>query len=186
MEIVRQLDEDLWREFVENHPHSQIFHTPEMFEVFSRARGYKPTLWAVIDNNGRPLVLLLPVHITVKSGLLHQFTTRAVAYGSVLYVSETRDQEALAMLLDTYKRKAKQTSIFTELRNLTDLSDVQYILQKYNFVYEEHLNFLINLQRPVEEIWCNVHSNVRTNVRKARRMGVVVEEITSLDKVPVA
>jgi predicted N-acyltransferase len=79
----------------------------------------------------------------------------------------------------------KGSPLFTELRNLSDLGDVQPILQDNDFVYEGHLNFLVDLQRPVEEIWSSVASNVRTNARKARRMGVVVEEVTSPDKFPV-
>lgn len=185
MKIVRQLDAGLWREFVDNHPQSQIFHTPEMFQVFARTRGHRPDLWATVDHQNRPLALFLPVQITLMSGPLRRFTTRAVVYGSVLCAPGTVGQEALAMLLRTYKREVKSSLLFTELRNLSDLSSVQPILQDNDFIYEDHLNFLIDLQRPTEKIWSSLHSNVRTNVRKARRMGVVVEEVTSLDKIPV-
>jgi serine/alanine adding enzyme len=61
MHVVHQLDEHLWREFVANHPQGQIFHTPEMFQVFARPEGHKPTLWAVVDDGSYPLALLLPV-----------------------------------------------------------------------------------------------------------------------------
>ena len=35
LRVVRQLEESLWPEFVDNHPHGNIFHTPEMFRVFA-------------------------------------------------------------------------------------------------------------------------------------------------------
>ena len=185
MNIVRQLDERLWREFVDNHPQGQIFHTPEMYQVFARVRGYQPTLWAAVSTDGRILALLLPVQVSLLNGPLRRLTARAVVYGSVLCAPEAEGKEALAPLLRTYRRGVKGSPLFTELRNLSDLSDVQPILQANGFVYEGHLNFLIDLQRPVEEIWSSVHGNVRTNVRKARHMGVIVEEVTSLDKIPV-
>jgi serine/alanine adding enzyme len=183
--IVRTLPDEEWRRFVEEHPQGNIFHTPEMFQVFSRARGHQPDLWAAIED-GRVLALLLPVRITLMNGLLHHFTTRAVVYGSVLCASGAKGQEALAMLLRTYKHQVNGSPLFTELRNLSDLNSIQPILQDNGFIHEGHLNFLIDLRRPVEEIWSGVHRNVRTNVRKARRMGVAIEEVTSLDKIPVA
>lgn len=185
MEIVRQLDEHLWREFVDGHPLGNIFHTPEMFKVFSHTKGHRPTLWATVGDDGRVLALLLPVQITLWNGLLHYFTTRAVVYGGVLCAPNAEGQEALARLLPIYERKVERAPLFTELRNLADLSSIQPILQENDFFYEDHLNFLIDLQKPLEEIWSSVHRNVRTNVRKARRMGVVIEEVTSLDQIPV-
>lgn len=185
MDIVRQLDENLWRGFVDNNPQAQIFHTPEMFQVFSRTERHQPQLWAA-TKGGEVLALLLPVWITLKDGLLRPFTTRAVTYGSVLCTDSAEGQEALARLLHTYKHEVKGGPLFTELRNLSDLSAIQPILQDNGFIHEGHLNFLIDLQRPTEEIWSSVDGNVRTNVRKARRMGVAIEEVTSLDKVPAA
>ena len=68
--IVQTLPEDEWGNFVKNHPDGNIFHTPEMFQVFSRAKGYQPTLWAAVDRSNRPLALLLPVQIPLMDGLL--------------------------------------------------------------------------------------------------------------------
>lgn len=186
MRIVRKLDEYMWREFVEWHPQSNVFHTPEMFQAFARTEGHCPTLWAALNNDGRVLALLLPVQITLFNGLLRRLTTRAVAYGSVLCVPGAEGQEALARLLYTYQCEMKGALLFTELRNLSDLHAVQPLLHEQGFVHEDHLDFLVDLQRPTEEIWRALDGNVRTNVRKARRMGVVVKDVTSLAEVPVA
>lgn len=184
MQIVRTLDESLWKDFVNDNPQGNIFHTPEMFQVFRRAHGHRPHVWAATQD-GRVLALLLPVWITLKDGLLRSLTTRVVLYGSVLCAASAEGYEALAKLLETYKCEVKCGPLFTELRNLSDLGPIQPILQDNGFVHEDHLNFLIDLERPPEEIWGSLQGNVRTNVRKARKMGVVVEEITSLDKVPL-
>ena len=42
MQIVRHLDERIWRALVESHPRGNIFHTPIVFQVFARAKGYTP------------------------------------------------------------------------------------------------------------------------------------------------
>jgi len=126
------------------------------------------------------------VHVTLKGGVLHFFTTRAVVYGGVLCDPSPAGQDALAELLYTYKREVNGSPLFTELRNLSDLHGLQGILRDNGFAYEGHLNFLIDLQRSTEEIWSSLDSNVRTNVRKARRSDVVIEDVTSLADVSAA
>jgi serine/alanine adding enzyme len=185
MQVVRALDEGLWKDFVESNPRANIFHTPEMFQVFGRAKGHEPHLWAVTQN-GRVLALLSPVSVTLKDGVLRPLTTRAVLYGSMLCTSSAEGHEALALLLETYKHEMKGGPLFTEMRNLCDLDAVQPILEDSGFVHEDHLNFLIDLKRPPDEIWSSLHGNVRTNVRQARKKGVVVEQVTLLDDVSVA
>jgi hypothetical protein len=185
MKIVRTLPEAEWRSFVERHPTGNIFHTPEMFEVFAQTKGYYPTLWSTVDDRGFPLALMLPVQITLINSLFRPLTTRAVLYGSVLCAPGAEGREALALLLQTYRYAMKGNLLFTELRNLSDLSELQPVLTEYGFAYEEHLNYLIDLQRPVEKVWKSMHSNVRTNVKSAHRKGVIIEEVTSSDKIPV-
>jgi serine/alanine adding enzyme len=186
LEIVTSLGQEVWRAFTEEHPAGNIFHTPEMFQVFSRAEGYRPTLWAVVDRSHRPLALLLPVQITLIGGLMRRFTTRAVSYGSVLCAPGLEGKEALALLLRAYTREVKGSFLFTELRNLSNLSDLQPVLNESGFVHEEHLNFLIDLTQSREEIWRSIRSNARRNVKKARKSQVVVEEVEDLDQVSAA
>ena len=81
--IVHTLPEEEWRRFVEEHSAGNIFHTPEMFQVYSRTQGHRPELWAA-TRDGRVQALLLPVLVTLMDGLLRSFTTRAIVYGSVL------------------------------------------------------------------------------------------------------
>lgn len=184
MQVVRQLDEGLWREFVESHPQSQIFHTPEMFEVFSRTKGCRPTFWAAVDDDNRPLALLLPVEITLMNGPLRRFTSRAVGYGSVLCAPGPQGEIALEQLLLVYQQTVGKNLLFTELRNLSDLEALQPILNKCGFAYEEHLNFMLDLDKPQKEIWESIRSNARRNIHKARKSQVVIEEINDPQRIP--
>lgn len=179
MQVVNSLAETNWRRFLSEHPASSVFHTPEMFQVFARAKGHRPTLWGVINAGGQVLSLLSPVQITLKGGLLHRLTTRAVAYGSLLYAPGPEGEEALALLLRTYVREVDGTPIFTELRNLSDLEAVQPILREYGFVYENHLNYLIDLDRPVEAVMQGIGKSTRKKIRQGlRREELIIEEVT--------
>lgn len=184
--IQNSLEEDRWTDFVKNHPDGNIFHTPEMFQVFNQTKGYRPQLWAAV-NEERVLALLLPVQVTLRDKLLlRRFTTRSVAYGSVLCVPGEEGAAALTELLRTYTLEAKHASLFTELRNLCDLEPHQSILQKHGFAYEDHLNYLINLSRPAEEIMQSFTSRTRKRIRHELREGkVIVKQVTGPENIDV-
>jgi serine/alanine adding enzyme len=184
--ITRTLPENEWRRFVDEHPQGNIFHTPEMFQVFARTARHRPSLWAALAPEKKILALLLPAQITLKGGLLHRLTTRAVAYGSVLCAPDAEGQDALARLLYAYKRQVKGELLFTELRNLSDLSDLQPILTGHGFAYEEHLNYLISLNRSLEDIMQSFGRNTRKKIRRGIRRGqVVIEEISQLEQISI-
>lgn len=186
MQFVQNLEEDRWRAFVKNNPQGQIFHTPEMFQVFAQTEGHTPLLFAVVDHDKQPLAILLPVQITLIDGLLKQFTTRAVAYGSVLSAPNPQGQEALQLLLKSYKQSTKNKILFTELRNLSDLNSVQPILQKQNFVYEDHLNYLIDLKRTPETMMQGFSKRLRKRLRKGLRDEYIqVDTIANKSDLPV-
>jgi serine/alanine adding enzyme len=187
MHIVRRLDERLWRDFVDSHPLGNIFHSPEMFHVFARAKGHQPTLWAAVDDidgGNRPLALLLPVRVTLMDGLFRRLTTRAIAYGGVLCAASPEGEKALAMLLETYKREAKGSALFTELRNLSDISPLQRALNDAGFVCADHLNYLVDLNRPPEAVLQSIGPRTRKKIRQALRKGeVVIEEANRYEQV---
>src|SRR4051812_23410939 len=117
MQVTKRLEERLWRDFVEKNPQGNIFHTPEMFQVFARSARCQPTVWTVVNSTERPLVLLLPVQITLVGGLMERLTSRAVVYGSILCDPTPEGKEALRVVLQAYKREIGGSILFTELRN---------------------------------------------------------------------
>jgi serine/alanine adding enzyme len=176
--VVHGLPEADWRRFLAENSNSNIFHTPEMFELFSMAKYHRPSLWAAVDKAGHPLALFLPVQINVFGGLLRQFTTRAVVYGSVLCEPTDNGKKALAVLLESYVQETNRKSLFTELRNLSNLEDVQPILCEQGFVYEDHLNYIIDLNLPAEAMFQNIGKRTRKNIQRALNRGdVVIREV---------
>ena len=184
MQIVRSLPEKNWRRFINEHPQGNIFHTSEMFQVFARTKKHRPTLWAVVDS-ARVLALLLPVQVTLMNRL-RRLTTRAVTYGSVLHAPGPQGQQALDLLLQTYTQQIDGTPLFTELRNLSDLQTAQPTLRARGFVYEEHLNYLIDLRDGPEAILQNMGRRTRKHIRRGLRRGhVVIQEIKDQDQMNV-
>jgi serine/alanine adding enzyme len=177
--ITNSLNEETWRAFVDRHPQGNIFHTPEMFQVFGRTAGHHPMLKAAVGDEGQVLALLLPVQVTLRGGLFRRLTTTSIAYGSVLCAPEAAGREALALLLHTYAREAGRDVLFTELRNLTDLEAIQPVLAECGFSYEEHLDYVIDLNCSPEQVLQGIGPRTRKHIRHALRKGrVAVEQVT--------
>lgn len=183
--IVNTLPEGKWQAFVAQHPQGNIFHTPAMFQVFNHTKGYRPELWAITKGENI-LSLFLPVQITLFESPLRVFSTRSVVYGGVLSAPGIEGQEAMGMLLQFYIREVKGFPLFTEIRNVSDHSDIQPILNENGFVYEEHLNYLIDLNLPKEMIWGNFDKVLRKHTRSSEKKDTIVEEVNEQRQVTTA
>lgn len=179
MQIVRSLDKTKWQRFIDGHPESNAFHTPEIFEVFARTKNHTPGLWAVIGDNGDVIVLFLPVNITLYRRL-RRLTTRAVAYGSVLFENTRDGFKALDLLLHSYKEHTGKSLLFTELRNLSDLTEAQPVLKELGFGYTEELNYLFSLEPDAGNVLQRIGRATRKHIRRGIRQGIL--EISDVKK----
>jgi len=185
MEIVNQLDRCMWKDFVKNHPKGNIFHTPEMFDVYAKGKGHHPSLWAVIENN-RVLALHVPVQITLLGGPFRYLTTRDVDFGSVLVENSEQGRRGLALLLQEYNCCVPGKPLFTELRNFADQSYIQDILQDNGYLFEGHLNYLLDLRRDESAILQSFTKSTRNRIRKILRQGsIIVKEVTERENLPL-
>jgi hypothetical protein len=139
-----------------------------MFRVFANTKGYRPELWAVKDGE-TVLVLLVPVAVKLGEGLMAFLPWRSVAYGSVLVTPTAQGRTALELLLQTYRAQVDRRILFTELRNLVSPEEWKPTLVRCGFEYEPHLNYLIHLGRPPQEIFNSMTPNARTQIRRAER-----------------
>lgn len=184
LEITSTVDEEVWRQFVARLPQGNIFHTPEMFHVFERTAGHRPRVWAAVEGGGRLRALFTPVQLSLYGGLLRPLTTRSIAYGSVLCDADPEGQMALRALLYAYRRVAARGALFTEMRNLSDLSAVQPVLNDCGFRYEEHLNYIIDISGSADKILARMGPRTRKHIRQGLRRGdVEVRQVTTREQV---
>jgi serine/alanine adding enzyme len=177
--ITNDVDEGTWRNFVERQRHGNVFHTPEMSGVFARAQGHRMSLWAACDPSGSTLALFAPVEVTLVDGPLRPWTSRAIAYGGMLSADDDAGREAAASLLSAYVRQNRRQVLFTELRHLHDASDLGPALRAAGFSHEEHMNYLIRLDRPEGDLWGALSRTAKQRVRSAEKKGVTVEQATA-------
>lgn len=181
--VVHDLDESAWREFVENND-GGIFSTPEMHEVFGRAKLHEPRLWAAVDESDKPAALFLAVDISVfGSAPLKWLSTRSVVFGGPVARGGADGNEALTMLIDGYGSRSRGI-LFTEFRNVVDTRDLQEALEPKGVAFEDHLNFLIDLSVGEESLWGQIKSSAQRNIRKAEKGGVTIEPVTDRAMMP--
>jgi serine/alanine adding enzyme len=185
LRVTRQLDEPAWRDFVATQPGTNIFHTPEMTEVFARSAGHRVSTWGTVDPTGVLLALFLPVEVTLGGhvpwlarGVTRAFMARAVAYGGAACVSDEAGRRALGELFVAYRRQAEPV-LFTEVRHVCDTPNTRAALSAAGFAHERHLNYLIHLDRSEADLWGALSRSARQRIRSGERKGVTVEDVAS-------
>ena len=186
IQIVDSLPYDKWMKFVEEHPDGNIFHTPYMMDVFKNADKHYPRLYAAIDERGGEILsLLLSVQVSVFGEYTSRFTSRSIIYGGILCTDSLNGNNSLVHLMNIYNTSVRDKVLFTEIRNLSPTQQSREELEICGYKYEDYLNYLIDLRRPLDEIFRSFSSSCRRNIRKSERNGVQIEEITSKEKLPV-
>jgi serine/alanine adding enzyme len=135
-----------WSSFVDAHPDSTIFQSPEMYELFLHSRGMKPVAIGVADEGSSSLKgLLLGVIIREMKGLAGYFSSRMVIYGGPLIAPGAADrQEILQNLLSGLISKVRNHSIFIQFRNFSSQETMVKTFDSAGFHLRDRLNLIVD------------------------------------------
>ena len=181
LEITDSPDVKQWSEFVYNHPHGNIFQTPEMAEVYRRTKNYEPIALSGMDENGEIDAILLGVIRTEKSGLLKSLTSWSMVIGGPLF----NDNNICKDILRNYDQRVNKKAIYNEIRMLNNPDMLDNILTSQGYFFEDHYNALIRIDKPKEQLWKQLKEDKRKGVKKARRLGIVIVESTEKDDLEI-
>ncbi|MBN1783010.1 peptidoglycan bridge formation glycyltransferase FemA/FemB family protein [bacterium] len=176
-------DSRMWEKLLAESPHSTVFHTPEIYTAFKKTKNHAPLVYAA-EKDGEIMAMLNPVLITLKSGLFHPVTTRAIEYGGPVYRETGTGRQAFSELLKWYVSDIRKSALFTDIRNLTDPAAIAPLLDQAGFVKEPHINYWIRLDRPLDEVWNHFTKSARRNVRQAEKKGVRYVRMTDRGLLP--
>ena len=162
-------DHGQWARFVREHPNGNIFQTPEMYRVFSATKNYEPIFIACQEVDSL-LGVLLAVVQKEGPGVLGRLSARSIIWGGPLVLDE--DTTVLDTILTEYDSIVRKKSIYTQVRNLFPMERQRECLQKQGYSFEDHLDILIDLDRPVESLWKSLHPTRRKQIERGYRRGV--------------
>jgi len=165
----KKINKKKWSDFVYNHPNGNIFQTPEMYEVYQNTKNYEPVFLSVVNNRDEISGTLLAVIQKENFGILSALTARSIIWGGPLV--KNNNPRTLDLILKKYNKIISRKAIYSQLRNFWDWGNSKEIFITNGFEYEEHLNILIDLTKSEEQLWKEVSSKRRNEVRRATKEG---------------
>jgi serine/alanine adding enzyme len=171
------IDEDLIQSiecFLGKKNEFSAFHSPSFFESLKTDRKNKP-FYVVYESEGEILGLML-VNRQVQIPLpgVGFFSSRDVIASPPLLLGENPSW-ILKRLFTEYLRHS--LPVYTQIRGFDDEE-----LGEMGFRREDHLNIIIDLTKTEDELWKDVHSKRRNEIRKAKKQGVEVRRSVHLEE----
>jgi CelD/BcsL family acetyltransferase involved in cellulose biosynthesis len=181
--IVEHADYDTWNQFVYEHPKGSIFHTPYMVEVFNATRQHEPLALLAIDATGEILALLVAVRVQTLPDPLGSISSRSIWYAEPICRDDDQGLEALIALIEAHDTRMRGQVLFTEIRPIWGSGVERAALEQCGYTYMEYLNFVADLSQPVDQLWNNMAKSCRADIRRSKKRGLQVEEVTSQESV---
>lgn len=170
---INNIDLSMWREFVKGHPKSSVFQTPEMYEVYKQTPNYVPLIFMAIHENGSCIGILLACIISEGEGVIGKFSSRSIIQGGPLVKDD--DLEICNRLLQEYNMYVSDKAVYTQIRNQYDNLSLNDAFQCNGYVFESHLNFIINTEYEDKTIWNKIGKSRKSHIKKAYSNGLIVE-----------
>ena len=168
-----QIDKCEWSNFILNSSSGNVFQTPEMYEVYYNTDLYEPIVLFAKDVNDNILGVLQAVIQKEHKGLLGVFSARSITWGGPIVEKNT--YEIAYLLIQAYNKIVDRKAIYSQFRNLFDMSIYMKQFGILGYSYEEHLDIHINLEKTEDELWNEFHTKRRNEVRRSKKEGVDFE-----------
>jgi len=171
-------DFNKWEKFILNHPGGYIFQSPGIYNFYNSVSNHNPFVIAV-QSGDEILGLLSGVIISNGKGIERYFSRRAVVWGGPLIIENVESEiknEIVRKLIKEFDRIVNKKAIYTEFRNLFELSEYKDIFEKEGYQYEEHLNYIIDLTLSEEQLWKNLNQKRRNEIYKAIKENLSFKE----------
>jgi serine/alanine adding enzyme len=160
------------------HPKGNVFHTPEYFDLCNSISLYNGT--AICCMSGEKICgMLIAVVQHDFPSFLGALTARSVIWGGPL--TENNNEEIVSLLLEAYNNKVKRNVLFSQFRNLSDISLWTKTFETAGYKFEEHLNILIDLSRDKEQLWSDIHPTRRKQINRSAKREVMTSIPEKID-----
>ncbi len=181
MKVVREIERKKWSDFVCNHPHGNIFQTPEMYEVYKETTNHQPIFLAVINEKNKILGTLLSVVQQEYKGYFGTLTARSVIWGGPLV--ENDDEQVFRLIIKEYEKISRKMALYSQFRNLWNIEKFSDSFRNFGYYFEDHLNIIIDLNKPENILWKEVHPKKRNRIRRAYKERTYMQELVSLSDI---
>lgn len=186
IEITDNFKKEEYNNFLLNNPYASVFQTLEMAEVYKRYTDTEPLiLVAKNGNSGEIEAALLAKKIREKKGYLESLSLHSTIRGGPVFRDTKNGARAASLLLQNYDNMAKDWGpLYTRIYPLFDTPQLIPAYIENNYEYGGWNNYIINLKRPVEEIWKDLSESNKRNIKKTTKSEIYIEEVTEKSLIP--
>lgn len=158
-----------WSSFLEKNSNANTFQTPEYYSSQKNSTKQLPFLCGVYDENNLVGIVSGSI-IRNGTGIIGKLTSRAIIIGAPLLASDIDNKETvLNFLLKGVKENLRKKVVYTEFRNIWDMSMYKHIFIDNGFDYEDHLDILINLEKSEKELWDAMTRDRKKSIKKGQK-----------------
>jgi lipid II:glycine glycyltransferase (peptidoglycan interpeptide bridge formation enzyme) len=179
---INSIDKQSWRDFVADHPHGNIFQTPEMYDAYRNTRNYEPIFLAITDDNKIEAILLAVIQKENYS-VIDFLTARSIIFGGPIF-DENRPY-LLDALLKEYAKLIKHKAVYTQIRNFWEQNEkLKETFGNHGYDNESHLNILVDLTVGTDKLWKDVKRNRKDGINKAKKQNFkfkVIDYLPDID-----
>lgn len=159
--------------FIQNHPRGVFFQTHSFYKSCINSNNITPHIIVAFEDDEIAGVLQFFTQYQISIPGLKRITARNIIWGGPIALND--DSEIIEQLLKTYILSFNKSALYTQVRNLFDTTPYIQAFKSFGFKDEQHLNIIIDLTKTEEELWNEVNSKRRNEIRKANKEGVSFE-----------
>jgi len=156
-------------EYFLHHPKGSFFQSTDYYNFYKSLPAYEPVLLVSKDDSNNINGSLIALVQKEKGYLKGKLTSRCVIYGGPICDND----ELSGLLIDELNNYLSRKVIYTEFRNLFDLTESKDVFKKNGFEYKEHFNFVVSIGS-IEENFKKLNANRKRQIKKSIKSGVEI------------
>ncbi len=158
--------------FLESFDNFNYFQSTYFFDALNQYKKTTPHYIVATSEGNLVGVLMFYRHSLFSIPVLSLLTSRLIIWGAPIVYRD--NHEVFEKLLSEFDR-CKPTTIYIQVRNLVDTSKYDELFKRAGFQYVEQLEIEVNLGPSEEDLWKNVYTKRRNQIRRAVKEGCRVE-----------
>lgn len=175
-QLTTELDAEV-SAFLANCPGFHYFQSPRYADVCRSSPKLTPGYIIARENSVVVGVLLYVRQVQLTGPVTSFLSARTLIWAGPVV---RNDEPAIVNELLHFYVHTSPTTLYTQVRNLSDTSTYTNPFVRHGFRYDPHLTIHVDLTRSETELWQDVSTKRRNQIRRAQKEGCVAEEQPSL------
>jgi lipid II:glycine glycyltransferase (peptidoglycan interpeptide bridge formation enzyme) len=181
IDVIAEVPFDKWQVLLDNSINVTPFHLQNWIDASALTYGYKPLYLIARDANGTILAGMPILESRSFRGILRAYHSQVGgSYGSVI-IREDADPDILKKILARFDKFRKKWNVNKSI--VVDFHNTSSYLSTIGFNYRDAFTHILNLNQTLEDIHNKYDYSIRKNIEKAKRNGIVVHTIESIEGV---